>query len=69
MYGSANRFESNYVIPYVLTPMVMVTVAHFATSMGLAAPVVSNVAYQRRRFSTVSLRFGLRLAGNYFQAG
>ena len=45
MYGLPIVLNPIMFIPYVLTPMVMVTVAYFATSMGLVAPVTQNVTW------------------------
>ena len=45
MYGLPIVLNPIMFIPYVLTPMVMVTVAYFATSLGLVAPVTQNVTW------------------------
>ncbi len=45
MYGLPIVLNPIMFIPYVLTPMVMVTVAYFTTSLGLVAPVTQNVTW------------------------
>lgn len=45
MYGLPIVLNPIMFIPFVLTPMIMVTVAYFATSFGLVAPVTQNVTW------------------------
>lgn len=45
MYGVPIVLNPLMFIPYVLTPLVMVTVAYFATYFGLVAPVTQNVTW------------------------
>ncbi|EGT1905302.1 PTS sugar transporter subunit IIC, partial [Listeria monocytogenes] len=45
MFGLPIVLNTIYLIPFIIAPLVMVTVAYFATALGLVGPVIAAVPW------------------------